>query len=163
MGVLHVVTETEWEICIRYGQLRNDANRKIGRKDNRTAGFDSRSIDVVGVAGEMAVSKVTGIPWTGRFTPASKLTEWLKKPQPDLCEDVEVRTRTKPWHQLLVHKNDPLSWRYVLVRLVEANTLDIVGWAHGDEVKQEKFWNPMLPYPAYGYPNLFLRPIEELT
>ena len=152
-----------WKIAQGYGRLRNEANQKLGRRDNKTKGFDGESIHVLGVAGEMAVHIATGIEWTGRYTPASKLEEWMSEPRPDLGMDVEVRTRTKPWHQLLVHKNDPIKWRYVLVRRIAIDRFDVVGWEHGKAVKQKRFWKPTLPYPAYAYPSGLLRSIEELV
>lgn len=157
------LSEAGMNIARGYGRLRNEANRKLGRRDNKTKGFDGESINVLGVAGEMAVHIATGIKWTGRYVPASKLEEWLSKPQPDLGTDIEVRTASKPSHHLLVHRNDPDEWRYVLVRKVAANEFDIVGWAYGHEVKQKKYWRGSLPYPAYSYPTGLLRPVEELT
>jgi len=157
-----VLTEDQQRIADGYGLLRAKSNRKINSKDNKTKGFSGVSIDALGAAGEFAVSLATGIKWTGRYTPPSKLKEWLSKPRPDLGTDIEVRTRSKDWHQLLIHRNDPPEWRYVLVRYVEPRCFNIVGWEYGRIVQEKGDWNSNLPYPAFVYPTAWLRPIGEL-
>jgi len=163
--IVHL-SERDLKIVAAIARGRKKANREIGRYDNKTKGFDGQDVDELGVAGEMAFTRETGIPWTNKLVSSSKLLEWGSRPQPDCGTDIEVRTRSKSWHQLLVHKNDPVEWRFILVRRVDGvgpgEDYDLVGWGHGEAVKQEKYWLPYLPYEAYGYPNELLRPIEEL-
>lgn len=149
-------------IVKRYGRLRNNANN--GRRDNRAPGTNAERIHQLGVGGEYALSLATDIVWTGRYyAPATpKRKKRNGDLMPDLGTDIEVRTRTQPWHQLLVHRNDPKGWRYVLVRFVAPNRFELVGWEHGTEIKQSEYWKGHLPYPAYAYPNQLLRPIGDL-
>ena len=162
MGIIVALTDDQITIANGHGRMRTRANRKIRRHDNKTPGLDGLTVDAIGVAGEMAASIVTGIEWTGMFIPSSKLKEWSKKPQPDLGTDVEVRTTTKPTYRLMAHKNDPSEWRFVLVRRMAEYEFDVVGWQYGYEIKQERYWNPTLHYPAYTYPTKKLLPIGDL-
>ncbi len=156
------LTDLQMLIVERYGRLRNDANK--GRRDNRAPGTNAEKIHQLGVGGEYALFLATGIPWTGRyFSPATlKRKKRAGEPIPDLGTDIEVRTRTSRWHQLLVHRNDPKAWRYVLVRYTAPNQFDLIGWEFGVEIKQSEYWKKDLPYPAFAYPNKLLRPIGEL-
>jgi len=162
VSVVVTFSEKELDLIEKYGRLRNQANETVGTFDNKTKGFDGESIHMLGVAGELAVHLVTGIEWTGMYIPPEHLEEWLSEPRPDLGEDIEVRTRSEPWHELLVHKNDPLLWRYVLARRVAYGRIEVVGWEFGNVVKQQSYWRGNLPYPAYAYPNNLLKPIGEL-
>ncbi len=156
------LTDTQMLIVERYGRLRNNANN--GRRDNRAPGTNAERIHQLGVGGEYALSLFTGIQWTGRFFSAATLKKKVRKGGsiPDLGSDIEVRTRTKQWHELLVHRNDPKAWRYVLVRFSAPNRYELVGWQYGTEVKQSQYWKRHLPYPAFAYPTPMLRSIEEL-
>jgi hypothetical protein len=161
-GTIIELSETQMQIARGHGRIRTLANRKIKRRDNRTPGFDGLTIDALGVAGEMATAIVTGIEYTGLFLSRKEIMERRGQPIPDLGSDIEVRTTTKPTYRLIVHKNDPTHWRFVLVRKVEYAVFDVVGWQHGHEIKRDDLWNSTLHYPGFTYPTAWLRPIEEL-
>ena len=131
MSVIVTFSEKELDLIEKYGRLRNQANEIVGTFDNKTKGFDGESIHMLGVAGEFAVHLATGIEWTGLYIPPENLEEWLSEARPDLGTDVEVRTRSALWHELLVHKNDPPDWRYVLARRVSYGRIEVAGWEHG--------------------------------
>ena len=156
------LTETQMKIALGHGRVRTKAARSLKRFDNKTRDLDGLTIDALGVAGEMAASIVTGIEWTGMFISRAAIKARMGKSIPDLGTDIEVRTTMKPTYRLMVHRNDPSDWRFILVRRIEDATFDVVGWQYGHEVKQKKLWNPTLHYPCYLYPTAWLRPIEEL-
>jgi hypothetical protein len=89
---------------------------------------------VCGANGELAVHLALGIPWTAEFEDTFK--------GPDLGDDVQVRCRSKHWHQLYVRVDEPSDHRWVLVTGRSPDFL-VRGWLWGWEVKQ---W----PLKAYG-------------
>jgi len=156
------LTDHDIEVAKKYGKLRREANRAIGTIDQKTPYLDGDHIDLIGVKGEMAASLATGIPWINRYTKPENLGPWLTEKKPDLGTNIEVRTCTSPYHRLLVRKHNPTDWKYIHVILLNEKELLVDGWAHGTEIKQQKYWEPKLPQPAYAYPRHQLHPIETL-
>lgn len=69
---------------------------------------------------------------------------------PDLEAWIDVKGRSKHWHQLIVQKDDDPSWAYVLVCGQDHPVYSIVGWLWGEEAMQERFWDEKVPgRPAY--------------
>lgn len=161
MVIRVTLTDTDLEMAKKYAKMRRDANRRIGTTDQ--AYIKGSEADLVGIKGEIAASIATGIPWENYYTPPEQRDGWLKAKMPDLGEDIEVRTVTKPTHRLIVHKRNPTEWRYLLVYQHTHNQLNVVGWQHGETIKQDQYWEPNFPEPAYAYPQRLLRPIEELA
>lgn len=141
------------------GDLRQRANEQINRKSNHAEGFSPSQVHRQGAAGEYVVSLYTGLPWTNRFFEGKKMLELNH----DVGEDIEVRTRSKFWHDLAMHKNDDPSLRYVLVLSHAAPTYVIAGWMWGWELQHEKRWHPELPYPAWLAHRNELRSVRTLA
>tara|TARA_R100001086_G_scaffold160830_1_gene86522 strand:+ start:141 stop:785 length:645 start_codon:yes stop_codon:yes gene_type:complete len=61
---------------------------------------------------------------------------------PDFGEDIQVRTRTRQWHELYRRQTEPPEWRYVLVTLVRGSDAEkptacyIRGWLPGVEMER---------------------------
>jgi len=81
---------------------------------------------------------------------------------PDLGDFIDVKGISKSRHKLIVQKNDPPDWAYLLICSEQHPRYEIVGWLWGREAQQERYWGD----PAGGRPAFFvngpLRDCEEL-
>lgn len=83
---------------------------------------------------------------------------------PDLGDFIDVKGRSKSWHNLIVQEDDPANWAYLLVDASKHPIYSVIGWCWGHEAKQKKFWND----PAGGRAAYFvddrriLRPPTDL-
>jgi hypothetical protein len=96
--------------------------------------------DILGARGELVLKRwidersgVAPIPWNDLVDGANSRT-------PDLAEDIDVKTRSLPWHDLLVQDHQPEHFAYVLVFPTAHPTFCIRGWCWGYEAKQTRFW-----------------------
>jgi len=82
----------------------------------------------------------------------------------DLVSDVEVRTRSKDYYDLLVRADDQDSKRFVLVIRKGPKSFEVIGWIKAKEAKQEQW---IKTYgnrpPAYFVPKSALKDIKELS
>jgi hypothetical protein len=108
---------------------------------------------IEGAGGECAVAKALKLYWSGSVDTFKREGD---------VGDLEVRTRSEDWHELLIRPDDP-SAIYVLV-VGKIPHFRLVGWIHSSVAKQRNDW--LKPHggrpPAYFVPQSELRPIEEL-
>lgn len=144
----------KWALNAREMKLRDMA---------RSPDTSSEEIQIVGAAGEYVVHRTTRLPWNLLVDPVSFYAN-RKKRNPDLGEDVQVRTVTKPSNKLLLRRKDPSPHRYVLVDGSSYPKLMIVGWMDGFTVKREgvytSWWAPQYK-PVYLFPRDELHPMEN--
>lgn len=116
----------------------------------------SEELDIVSTRGEMAVAKGLNLYWSGSVGDYGAV---------DVGGLVEVRTRTKNWHSLIVHPGDRDWSPYVLVDASETPDMRLVGWVFGRDGKDERFWaDPSKKNrPAYFIEQNELRPMSELV
>ncbi len=156
-----IFTPEEIEMAERYAIGRRAVNREFGTTDQ--AYIKGETADLVGVKGEMAASLATGIPWLNRCTTKEEMGGWPRTKMPDLGTDIEVRTIRKSWYNLNVLEHNPDEWRYVLTFLVAPDTVDVLGWQHGEAIKQTEYWREYTKkFHTYSYPQNLLRPIGKL-
>ncbi len=141
------------------GKARN-ANALKSGKANRFGCLTADQIDVhvLGACGEIAVAKALYIPFQ------STIDTYQTVPDVGIYE---VRTRSKPYYELLVRPGDKDDSIYILVRAVPSNQLrrfEIVGWLKGVEAKQ-KVWRKTHGYrpPAYFVPDRALHDIALIA
>ena len=115
----------------------------------------SEELDIVSTRGEMAVAKGLNLYWSGSVGDYGAV---------DVGGLVEVRTRTKDWHSLIVHPEDKKDMPYVLVDASKVPDMRLVGWVYAHQAMDEKYWGDPSKKnrPAYFMPQNKLRRIEEL-
>lgn len=116
----------------------------------------SEELDIISTRGEMAVAKGLNLYWSGSVGDYGAV---------DVGGLVEVRTRTKDWHSLIVHPGDRDWSPYVLVDASQTPDMRLVGWVFGRDGKDERFWaDPSKKNrPAYFIEQKELRPMSELV
>jgi hypothetical protein len=83
--------------------------------------------------------------------------------QPDL-RNLEIRGRSKPWHDLIIRKDDNPDSPYVLVVQESENTFRIVGWIMGkDAQRPEWLASHGGREEAWFVPQKALEPLEILN
>jgi hypothetical protein len=134
------------------GCMRASQNRKLNRRHAHGASAgDSEQCHITGAVGEACVAKMLKSYWlgVGKFR------------GPDVS-NIQVRTRSKPHHSLILHREDSDSDVFVSVYAAEG-VGEVRGWIYGRDGKREEFWSdPASGRPAFFVPNEALRPIEEL-
>jgi hypothetical protein len=118
-------------------------------------GDGSEELDIISTRGEMAVAKGLNLYWSGSVGDYGAV---------DVGGLVEVRTRTKDWHSLIIHPNDKDWAPYVLVDASDPPRMRLVGWVLGVDGKSDKFWSDPSKKnrPAYFIEQSELRPMSEL-
>lgn len=155
-----IVTLTWAEMMLAYGVAaqRRIMNMKngIAGKYGAPEGDGSEELDIVSTRGEMAVAKGLNLFWSGSVGDYGAV---------DVGGLVEVRTRTKNWHSLIVHPNDKDDMPFVLVDASNTPNMRLVGWLYGRDGKNERFWDDpsRKNRPAYFIPQESLRPMSELV
>lgn len=126
-----------------------------GRNNAPTRGAEAQQMHLIGAAGEMAVACYLG------------LEEFLyqdERPVRGSCDlpGIDVKTRTKHWHDLLVQLDDRKDKTFVLVTIQHRRTF-IHGWIDGTDCMKESFIRTFkLGRTCYAIPKENLHPIEEL-
>lgn len=141
-------------------ERRQSVNEQAGlRGRNRAAarGSQALSLHKLGALGEVAVAYHLG------------LEQHLFQDQTpcrgsaDLPHDIEVKTRSKHWHDLIVQKDERPDKKIVLVTIQSESDILIQGWCVAEEVMREEFWSdPARGRPAYFVPKRKLKSIESL-
>lgn len=151
------VTPDEWKMCCHVALDRHVSAVKKKLKDSvnkKRNWLDDFRFHVMGAVGELAASKVLGIPFSGSVD--------TFKEQPDL-QDVEIRFRSNAEWQLILRDNDSDTARYVLARGLPPGAIEIVGWMYGKDGKRPEFKANHGNYrEAYFVPDSMLRDIKEL-
>lgn len=134
-GVRVTLTAEEWNRACVLGTQRDDEARATGHHHKVKAADTSRDyqlqIHIEGVAGEMAFCKAAGVPF-----PATINTY---RDQPDVPPDIEVRTRSKHWHDLIVRTDDNPEYRVVLVTGSRGRYF-VRGWILARAARRDEWW-----------------------
>lgn len=155
-----IVTLTWSEMMIAYqvAAQRRIMNMKKGLRGKFGApeGDGSEELDIISTRGEMAVAKGLNLYWSGSVGDYGAV---------DVGGLVEVRTRTKDWHSLIIHKEDKPESPYVLVDASRQPDMRLVGWMYARDAMDEKFWSDPSGKnrPAYFVPQDALRPMDDLV
>jgi len=81
----------------------------------------------------------------------------------DLPGDIEVKTRSRHYYDLIVQRDERPDKKLVLVT-IENNRILIHGWCVAGDVMQERFWaDPARGRPAFFVPKNVLKPLESLS
>ena len=135
------------------GRFRQSRAMKLGLKEHNNFNHDPLAAHILGACAELAVAKILGICFSGTIGTYK---------EPDLPHEIEVRCRTKFWHDLPIYERDKSNRRFVLVT---GKSPDFVvhGWADGSFRKPE-FWRKLNPNrPAiWAIPKSRLHPIVSL-
>ena len=124
------LTEQETKYADQVGQWRWTEALRQGCHDSHGLQSDSPAEHLLGTRGELAFSKVSGLPWDGSVN--------TFKSKPDVA-CFEVRTRSKPWHELIVRDDDFSSRDFALMCLQKDGGYAFHGWIPGYSAKQERY------------------------
>lgn len=153
------LTDEEKRQAVEEGLRRQTVNRKNnikGRNGGPTTGKKSLDIDILGAVGEMAVAKYMDMK-----------KDLYKEKEPirgssDLLYDIDVKTRSKHYYDLIVQKNENPNKKYILVT-IENKIILIHGWIYASKAMDKKYWSdPARGRPAYFFPKNKLNHIETL-
>ncbi len=135
------------------GVLRQVENLKLGRAPAHGAGASNDwQIHIEGCLGEFAAAKELG-----RFPFGMPVFRGS-----DLGGNLEVRTRSASWYDLILHPEDHDDARYVLVTGVNGE-YDVRGWILGRDGKLDKYWaDPAGGRPAFFVPQKALQPLSAI-
>lgn len=110
----------------------------------------------LGALGEMAVAEYLGLS-TQVFSSSEPV--WGSS---DLPHNVEVKTRSKHWHDLIVQRNERPDKIIVLVT-IEKEEVRLQGWCRAGDVMRDEYWSdPAGGRAAYFVPKNVLQPAKEL-
>lgn len=113
----------------RIESMRRGGNERNGLDRKKVA--EAWYYNVVGAMGELAAAKALNLHWRASVN--------AKKNEPDIGEDVQVRTLARGDYDLIVRPDDIDDHRYVLVT-GDPPTFRVVGWMKGREAKANKEW-----------------------
>lgn len=120
-------------------------------KNNSTPAYGSGSrndwqLHISGALGEKALAKYLGIYWSGKGQMRA----------PDVG-NVDVRTRSEDWHDLIIHPNDPDDRTFYLLT-GNNGTYTVHGCIQAKDAKVKDFWkDPAGGRPAYFIPQSALK------
>jgi hypothetical protein len=149
------LTKEEFAYAAQIGRLRQEEALRKNLPDKY--GFDGvggLAVHVEGAAGELAVAKALNITWDATVNTFKSLA--------DLVSNIEVRTRSKDYYDLLVRSDDKDESLFVLVTRKSPRTFDVVGWIKAKDAKQEQWvkTHGNRP-PAYFVPKTVLQNMES--
>lgn len=134
--------------------MRYSAQSKYGGPESENEGAWEGNI--ISTQGEMATAKCLNLFWSGTVGLYGSVDVGGEK-------GVEVRTRRKNWHELILHPADKDDHPHVLVTAEDAPLFHLVGWIYGRDGKQQQFWkDPAGGRAAFFVPQEELRPLHEL-
>ena len=142
------LTLSEVLMATAAGAVRHMEAVRAGRRDRHGFEGDGLSAHILGACGEIAVGKLTGMYWGGESGTFKKS---------DIGHDVQIKTRSLEWHDLIVRHDDADDHRFVLVT-GSPPCLTVHGWVWGREAKQPGYLKPHGGRPeAYFVPQSALR------
>lgn len=149
------LTPEERHLAVVVGSTRHMTSTIAGRQDNlyNKPWWEGLTIHVLGCLGEIAVSKAVGINWPARIN--------RYKAMPDIGEDIEVRHRADPTHDLIIRKNDDDNHYYFLTTgAISDDEITVVGFIRGINGKLEEFLANHGGYKeSYFVPQVYLNPV----
>lgn len=111
------------------GVMREVASRKQGRQQsNGRDNKNSWSDHIEGAAGEMAFAKALNIYCSGHVNVGHSLD----------VGDFQVRTRSKPYYDLIIRQDDADDEKFALV-IGESPHFHVIGWIYGREGKKPEW------------------------
>ena len=138
-----IVELTPWEMLLaaQAGVMRQVENKKLGRRPAYGAGSaQDWQLNIEGALGEYALAKHLGLYWSGKG-----------KLRAADVGDVDVRTRSKPHYELILHDDDPDDRIFWLLTGVYGR-YEVRGWIQGRDGKRPEYWSD----PAGGRPAYFV-------
>ena len=153
------LTPWEFKSCVDLANVRMAVSneRNLNNANVRERDYLNRiKEEIVGVCGEQAFSKLTGVYWPPSVNTFHRI--------PDVGE-FEVRTTTRPDGRLIVRDNDPGDrWYYLMIGDFPKGKwprFRVVGCIKGADAKQERWLdNPGGHRPAWFVPQEDLIPIK---
>lgn len=136
-------------------QTQNQAKGLKGRNRAPVAGSQAQDMHLIGAAGEMAVAVYLGL---------ESCLYLDEDPVRGSCDlpGIDVKTRSRHWHDLLIQLDDIPDKIFVLVTIENRKTI-IHGWIKGkDGMKKEWIRTFQQGRPCYAVPRSKLNPIEDL-
>ncbi len=142
MSVPVMLKYSEVFIAAVAGCMRQIQNLKKGRAPRYGAGNENDwQLHIEGCLGELVIAKWLGAHWSGKGT--------LRAPD---VGRVDVRTRSKQWHDLILHPEDPDDRAFWLV-CGGNGKYSIKGWILARDGKKALYWkDPAGDRPAYFVP-----------
>jgi hypothetical protein len=141
---------TPWEMLLaaQAGVMRQVENCKLRRTPHYSAGSENDwQLHIEGCMGEFALAKFLGVHWTGKG----------KLRAPDVG-DVDVRTRSRDYYELILHDADPDD-RVFWLLCGNNGQYSVKGWITGKDGKRMEYWkDPAKGRPAYFVPHNALHP-----
>jgi hypothetical protein len=134
----------EWHRAIIAGANRQ-ANAVLNKSKARADMKDEEGWGnhIEGACGEAAVAKFLNLYWEGHVGAYPDTT------RPDLKPNIEVKTRSKHWQDLLIRKHENREQVFILVTGTSPE-FRIRGWIWGENACQAKFFkSPNDRPPAY--------------
>jgi hypothetical protein len=126
------LTSDDLNRCRDVAELRQSESERLGCKPAHGASADplkAYQISYIGAKGELAFCHLIGVRWM-------ETVNTFKAP--DWGETVQVRSRTKAWHDLIIRSDDSDDCVYVLMH-VDGIKVTFKGWIKGRDGKQEKW------------------------
>jgi hypothetical protein len=151
------LTSEDFMVAATRGAVRQLQAIKKGRMGSDHGSSSSRGLSrrladsVLGDLGEIAVSRVTGLPITSRFEELSA---------GDLGNRYEVRTTDLRSGHLLLHDSSPDGRIYILA-IVSGLEATVCGWIRAADGKHPDYWRDGDP-GCYYVPQAHLNDIESL-
>lgn len=154
MAIAITLDWKEMILAAHAGVLRQVENVKKRQRPKYGAGNQNDwQLHIEGCLGEYAAAKILGV-----FP-----TAFGKYGESDLYGHLEVRTRSQPWHSLILHDDDPDDAIFILITGVNG-TYTMEGWIVCKDGRKPEYWkDPAGGRPAYFVPTEALNPIEELV
>ena len=152
-------SEQEKKMAIQEGKRRqqlNEIKNLKGRNGGPEVGKQALKMHILGAAGEMAVASYLNLK-DHLFS-----NQEAERGSADLPNNIDVKTRSKHYYDLIVQKDEDLNKIYVLVTIENKQTF-IHGWIHASDSMKEEYWSdPAKGRAAYFIPKNRLNPIEKL-
>jgi hypothetical protein len=128
-------------------QRTNEALRLVGRNMGPSTGSKALDIHVLGAKGELAVAQYLNLE-AHVFQ-----DETPTRGSVDLPPNIDVKTRSKHWMDLVIQVDDSRTKVFVHATS-EDDVVRLHGWTYGGRVMKAAFYQD----PAKGRPAYFVRP-----
>lgn len=152
------LTDQQLEHATLMGQQRHRYDQSVGAGGAYNINEDDNddpSLDIQGCIAEYAVSLALGKEWVGFATDFQNL-------KADVGSNIQVRSTYLPHGNLILHPKDKDEQVFILVRLHNLPSVEIVGWARGKDIKEPKYWREPVPTrPCYLYPHQLLKEVPR--
>jgi len=129
--------------------------RLDNQKQNSVA--PEKNIELIGLMGEYVASLYFGIEFI--------FNTKYDAGRSDLLNGLEVRTTDYPNGHLITHDTDRLAIYILAIVNLQQAFVDLKGWLHIDECRQNKYWRekPQVRAESYWTPQSDLKPMLELV